>query len=134
MNTKIRRFTSVFIISLVMSGIFASQVSAAGSSDINSMGNKIMEWYYLIRNKIAVPLLIVSFSSCGFRILGAGFQSKSDQTIHEAYIQFLTSSLALLVLFLLPYLIGTTREMLEQTRWRPPAASIILPFPYSFTR
>ena len=87
-----------------------------------------MDWYRLIRDHIAVPLLIISFAISGFKILGAGFNSSGDKAMAEAKAQAITSAIALIVLFVLPYLIGSARQMLESTGWKPPTTSIIIPY------
>lgn len=140
MNRKFRRFSTVLAFSFLFSMVFSVQAFAA-SDDMTQMTETVMDWYRLIRDHIAVPFLIISFASCGFQILGSGFLSKSDQAVNAVIERFKMSAIALLVILVLPYLVGSARELLESTAWSPEAigevgteaaspttASILLPF------
>ena len=127
MHKNYLRIVTVFATSVLLVSMFSIQAFAAGT-EMENMGKNIMSWYRLIRNNIAVPLLIVSFASCGFKILFSGFNAGGDRAISEATTHFFTSMVALIVLFVLPYLIGSARQMLESTGWKPPTTSVIIPF------
>ena len=79
-----------------------------------------LSFYSILRDKIAVPLLIISYATCGFKILSAGFSSQGgSRMIDSAKKQFLYSTLALFVLCLLPSLINSTITTLKSSGWKP---------------
>lgn len=97
------------------------------AADIEAMNDKIYTIYRVIRNDIAFPLLVVSFASCGFKFLGIGFIGSgagADKGIQSAKQQLVTSTLALLVLLLLPYIMTAALNLFKANAWTP---GIILP-------
>lgn len=86
---------------------------------MTQMTEVIMDWYRLIRDHIAVPFLIISFASCGFSILSSALLSRGDQAVNAVIERLKASAIALIVLFVLPYLVGSVRDLLESTAWSP---------------
>lgn len=143
MNKTIRRILTVLMMICLLgcamaTTAFAAEATEPGatadpsggtgsavSSDqyMTDMGNEVMEWYRFLRDKVAVPFLILSFASCGFKIFSSAFLSRAEQTTNQIIQQFMTSAIALGILFMLPYIVGAVRELLEGTAWQPPASN-----------
>lgn len=122
MNPKMCRLMTtvlffVLLICCLSVTVYADDGDAQAS--ISKMNDKIMYWYYLIRNYIAVPLTIISFASCGFRMVGSIFSS-SPNAMDSIKTQIKVTAIAFAVLTFLPLIIGEAREMLESTAWQPP--------------
>lgn len=110
---------------------FALQVSATGAdpatapnSTIEDMNADVLYWYFFIRNYISVPILIISFASCGYKFLSCAFMGKPEYAQDNVVKQMITSVLALLVLFALPAVMTIAKDIVESTAWSP--AAVIL--------
>ena len=101
------------------------EINKDGGDHMTKMGNLIYKWYLIIRNNVAVPLLILSFASCGFRFLFSGFATRPGAT-DGAKTQMLYSALALGVLIFLPWILGAANDMFSKNAWTPPQAAHIL--------
>lgn len=120
------RFFTVLCTILMMLGCMAITASASTGSYLDAMNDKIIEWYKTIR-KIAVLLLMLSFASCGFKIMSCVFMSKGEFAADAAKKQAFYSVLALLVLVLLPSIIMMGSDMFRATAWKPPTSSSLFP-------
>lgn len=97
----------------------ANNVSGTGST-IAEANTNVVYWYLLIRNYIAVPIMILSFASCGFKFLYCAFMGKSEYAIDAIMKQFITTIMALVLLFLLPAIMTSVKNIVENTAWKPP--------------
>lgn len=122
MKHSIRSPAAAIALCLVLA--LASPVSAAETPNyMGDMADQIMVWYRLVRNYIAVPILIVSYGAAGFRILSSGFFDGGTRSVDAAKKQIFQSSMAFAVLFLLPSLIMWARNLVESTAWKPASAA-----------
>lgn len=128
-NLKRQIFTfALAVICLACMAVPAFASSADTTSAITDMNSKIYRIYLLVRNNIAFPLLALSFASCGFKILGAGFIGSgagSDRSIQSAKEQIVTSVSALLLILALPYLISYGKQLFKSTAWTPDTILIL---------
>jgi len=99
--------------------VYAAEGVSESDQYIQQMGVKVGKWYQTIRY-IAVPLLILSFASCGFRFVGVGFLQKGEFSADAVMKQFTTSVLTMIVLLLLPTILAWARSILEGLAWKPP--------------
>lgn len=121
MKTLPRRIATVFLLAVVMACFFVLPVSAAGvDAKLDAMGNDIYYYYTVFRNHIAMPCIILSFSSAGFQILSTIFTSSSGD-LEKVKKQVLYTVMALFVLFFLPVIIGWAKDHLASTAWKPGA-------------
>lgn len=90
---------------------------------IGEMNNIAMFWYKIIRNYIAVPLLILSFATCGYKFFMCAFMGKPEYAIDAVKKQFFNTVIAMFVLFLLPVIMSIARNLTESTQWSPPGSS-----------
>lgn len=88
-------------------------------ASLNSMADGIYEIYLFLRNRVAIPLIILSIASCGFRVLAATFFESGPNPTASVYKQFIVSVGVLGALFVLPKVVGYVRELLEASAWKP---------------
>jgi len=91
---------------------------------IDAMGDEVYRWYTIIRNYIALPLLILSYASCGFRFLFNGFMS-SPVSSDALKRQMLYATIALALLILLPHILGAARDVFGKNAWNPAFTALI---------
>lgn len=122
---------TLFLFSFIF---FLFPVSAATDAEttMNTYYDSIMSWYRIIRDNIAIPLLILSFAYSGFRILFSGFLGKSDTAYNDGIKKFWFSVFALMLLFLLPFIIQMGKSLFANTGWKPEGATF--PETTSFTK
>lgn len=134
MKRNLSRLTTAITTAVVCFCILSVRVFAtSGSDEISQMNEDIMYWYYLIRNNIATPLLILSFAASGFQIFGSAFTTKSgaiDKATHRMYISLMATA----VLFLLPYILGAALELVEDSAWSPTTTYYKYTHPYGYIR
>jgi hypothetical protein len=94
------------------------------------MGAMAIFWYKTIRNYIAVPLMIVSFATCGYKFFMCAFMGKPEYAIDAVKKQFINTVIAMFVLFLIPVVMTIVRNLMESTQWTPPGSigSVFLQF------
>lgn len=86
---------------------------------INGMMKKIHGWYILGRN-IAVPLAILSFASCGFKILLNVLSTKGEYRFDAIMRQFIYTGLAIALILMLPVIVQTVIDIVKRVAWKPP--------------
>lgn len=91
------------------------------SADTHQMMSKIFVWYRAIL-KIAVPCLIVSYAICGVKLLNSAMMNTGANMRDSIKRQFIDSTIALLVLCILPAILNEIIGMIKSTAWTPPAA------------
>lgn len=133
MKRNLSRLTTAITTAVVCFCILSVRVFAtSGSDEISQMNEDIMYWYYLIRNNIATPLLILSFAASGFQFFGSAFMTRPgaiDEVTHRMYISLMATA----VLFLLPYIIGAARDLVKDTAWSPATTSYKYLTPHELT-
>ena len=110
----------VFAVLLVVFLLCAMSVPVF-ADDLDTMNDKTFSLYKTFRNCIAMPLVILSFASCGFKILSAMFTGQS-QDMTKIKKQILYTVMGLFALYFLPLIFGWAKGQLEATAWKPPAA------------
>lgn len=88
-------------------------------SNLEEMANRIYEVYALIRNKVAIPLIILSIASCGFQVIASQFFETGPNPIAAVYKRLYTTIAVLGTLFALPHVIGEAIELLKSSAWKP---------------
>lgn len=89
---------------------------------LREMNRIAMFWYKTIRNYIAIPLMILSFATCGYKFFMCAFMGKPEYAIDGVKKQFFNTVIALFVLFLLPVAMTIARNLTESTQWTPPGS------------
>ncbi len=121
---KIKRFfyclaiTFLFLCAMPVRVLAAGNLSPETQGNLEALGETILEWYSIARS-VAVPLAILSFGSCGFRILSSIFMAKGEYTYDAALRQFLYTGLSLAIIILLPWLTDWVSGIAERYAWRP---------------
>lgn len=93
--------------------------TASSNEHINSMMEKIRGWYILGRN-IAVPLAILSFASCGFKVLFNVLSTKGEYRFDAIMRQFLYTGMAIALILLLPVIVQMVIDIVKRVAWKPP--------------
>lgn len=83
------------------------------------MDNIGWDVYTFLRDKIAVPILIVSVAANGFSILGSAFLSNPN-ALDAVKKRLATAILAFIVLMVLPSIFSLVVDLLKSTAWKPP--------------
>lgn len=97
----------------------AYALSADVESKLDTMGTEVFGIYKLFLCGIAIPVLIVRFAACGFRVLGATFLSQGDTAIDKVKRDVTNSIIAMFVLFFLPTVIGWAIGIFSVNAWKP---------------
>ena len=121
-----RRIMTALTISVCICLCLTTQVSAAPATPeqyLDAMGDRAFSWY-LTLCKIAVPLLILSFASCGFKFIGSVFVKKGEFSFDESLKHFFMSVSSLAVLLLLPLIMTWAKELLQPLGWKPPTPTL----------
>lgn len=87
---------------------------------MNSMGSDAFKWYKAFRSICMIPLLMYRFAVCGLKIMGATFLQKNEYTMNGIIQEIFHSTLAAMVVVLLPTIIGWAMGLFEGGAWRPP--------------
>ena len=133
MLTRKRRIITALLLSMIL--IFSLSITVSATEvptpddSLDTMGDKIYEIYYMFRSGVALPCVIISFASAGFRVLGAVFLSKPEMAYDKIKKQVLYTVMAVFVLIFLPVIMGWAKEQLASTAWKPGAVFLphILP-------
>ena len=87
---------------------------------LDEMNDIALYWYTVIRNYIAVPLMILSFASCGYKFFMCAIMTKPEYAIDETKKQFLNTIILMFVLFAIPMIMTIVRNITEASKWTPP--------------
>lgn len=98
---------------------YADDMSRDTEKLLDNMIDTIMVWYNLIRTYIAVPLLILSFATCGFKFWSNAFRSKGEFAHDEIMGQVIKSGIALLVILFLPVIMVEIQKIVRRLAWEP---------------
>lgn len=120
--TSRRIVSALCIIPLV--AILSITVSADSATDIGNMGNKMFEWYKVIRY-VSVWFMILSLANCGFKYVSRAFLQSPKYTTDDIVVQLVTSAVAFMVLYNIPYIIGKVKDFFSATGWRPETAAVL---------
>lgn len=96
-----------------------TEAPVSPDGNISDMMTQVLDWYKLIR-KIAVPILIVSYASCGFTVLFSAYMERGEKARDSVRKHIMESTVALLILTLLPKIIDETIGLVKSSAWQPP--------------
>ncbi len=128
MNTKRRCLATLFCLFLLV--IFlAIPVSAANDKPTYEESVAAMDDYaykvYLGIRGIVCPMAILSFASCGYKILGSiyfgNYASAAGTDAMKAQRQFVLTILAVVFVLAIPTIFTAARGIFEGSAWEPNA-------------
>lgn len=88
---------------------------------MGEMTQAFYSWYLLFRNRIAFPLLILTYGVSGIQILCSTLltPNNANRSVDKAKQRVAYATVALGVLLFLPTLITSVRGLVESSQWRP---------------
>ena len=120
-NRRILTALTLFILAVPLLAFSASAEAMTSEDYMDALAEKAFSWYMLLC-KISVPLMILSFASCGFQLIASVFL-KSQASSDNVKKQFLITAGAVAVLLLLPWIVSYAKSILEPVGWQPPTAT-----------
>lgn len=125
MNNIRRRITTALFLMLLIFSVMPVFAQAAGLQNIqeqkmDAMGNEAMIWFRAFRSA-AIPLLIVRYASNGLKLIGNTAMSKGEYRLDSIKFDIFYSTLATIMLFLIPAIMQWARDLFEAGAWVPPS-------------
>lgn len=122
MNKKNRLLAASIAIFILAFSIFPLPARAADLSDdtnLSNMDNYAWSVYSAIRS-IVIPLAIVSFGMCGFKILAAIIVGNPNMDMTKVKKQIFYTFLATFVIVFLPLTMKWAKSIVIINPWTPP--------------
>lgn len=129
-DVRRRILTALFLIFLITTMLSVNAFAArsnvtldrATDSKLDSMGAELFIWFRAFR-ACMLPLLAVRFASNGLKLLGNTMLAKGEYKRDEIKADILYSTIAAIVVILLPKIIGWGMELFAGGAWKPPSTT-----------
>ena len=125
-NVRRRILTALFLVFLISAVMpvhaFAAGLSTEQESNMDAMGREVFIWFKAFRSCV-IPLLIVRYASNGLKLIGNTVLTKGEYRLDGIKIDIFYSTLAAIILVLLPYILGWAMGLFQAGAWEPPAQS-----------
>lgn len=118
---------TIILLSTLSLNVYAKNTNGLGTAAedaLDRMGAEAFVWYQLLLS-ISLPVLICRYASHGFMLLGNTFMTKGEYALDRIKKDIFYSSIALVLLALLPQILSWSMNLFAGSQWHPPSPSYI---------